>query len=336
MSDTVVETEVISDAVQLACRAPSLHNSQPWRWVADDRGLHLFLDRSRLMYSADRSGREAVISCGAVLDHLRTALAASGWEAHVDRLPDPNHHDHLATVTVTPMDYVTEAHRRRADAILLRRTDRLPMAPAPDWESFERLMRARLADVLADAQAGLHADLHADVLADEARAQLAETAHLTEALRLYDSSYHAELSWWTAPFEGGEGIPQSSLVSAAESERVDVGRTFPVTHGAERRPTVGEDRATVVVLSTDGDDRLDALRAGEAMSAVLLEATMAGLGTCIVTHVTELESSRRIIGGLLDRDARPQVLIRIGLAPSLEAVPPPTPRRALQDVLRFG
>ncbi|MGE2715093.1 Acg family FMN-binding oxidoreductase [Mycolicibacterium litorale] len=325
MSDTVVESEVIRDAVQLACRAPSLHNSQPWRWVCDATGLHLFLDPSRLMDSADRSGREAVISCGAVLDHLRVALAAAGWDAHVDRLPDPNHPDHLATVTVTPKDFVTEAHRRRADALLLRRTDRLPMAAPPDWESFHTLMRARVQD-----------EVHTDVLSDDARTLLAETAHLTEALRLYDSSYHAELSWWTAPFEAGEGIPQSALVSAAESERVEVGRAFPVTHGAERRPAIDEDRATVVVLSTDGDARIDALRTGEAMSAVLLEATMAGLGTCIVTHVTEIESSRSIVGSLVERDVRPQVLIRIGLAPSIEAVPPPTPRRPLHDVLRFG
>ncbi|BBY14568.1 Acg family FMN-binding oxidoreductase [Mycolicibacterium litorale] len=325
MSDTVVATEVIRDAVRLACRAPSLHNSQPWRWVADADGLHLFLDPARLMYWADRSGREAVISCGAVLDHLRVALAAAGWEAHVERLPDREDPDHLATVTVTPMESVSEAHRRRADAILLRRTDRLPMAAAPDWESFEPLMRARVED-----------DVHADILADQLRGELAETSHLTEVLRLYDSSYHAELSWWTAPFDAGEGIPQSALVSAAESERVDVGRNFPVTRGAERRPGIGGDRATIVVLSTDGDDRLDALRSGEAMSAVLLEATMAGLGTCTVTHVTEVASSRGIVGNLIGRAARPQVLIRVGLAPSLEAVPPPTPRRALRDVLRFA
>lgn len=321
----MLDPEVIRDAVQLACRAPSLHNSQPWRWVVEGDQLHLFLDPARLLHSADRSGREAVISCGAMLDHLRVSLAAAGWTAHTDRLPDPNHRDHLATVTVTPMEFVTEAHRRRADAILLRRTDRLPMATVPDWESFEPLMRARL-----------EAGVQLDVLADDLHPQLAEASQLTEALRLYDSSYHTELGWWTTPFEIGEGIPQSSLVSAAESERVGLGRSFTVTRGAERRPTIEGDRATIVVLSTDGDDRLDALRSGEAMSAVLLEATMAGLATCTVTHVTELPPSRALIGGLLEREARPQVLIRIGLAPAIEQVPPPTPRRPLEQVLQSG
>ena len=34
MRDAPVDAEIIRVAVQLACRAPSLHNSQPWRWVA--------------------------------------------------------------------------------------------------------------------------------------------------------------------------------------------------------------------------------------------------------------------------------------------------------------
>ncbi|MGH3523221.1 MAG: NAD(P)H nitroreductase, partial [Mycobacterium sp.] len=98
MPVTMVEPEVIKDAVRLACRAPSLHNSQPWQWVlADDGRLQLFLDPSRVMLS-DRSGREALIGCGAALDHLRVAMAAAGWCTQVNRFPNPNDPNHLATM----------------------------------------------------------------------------------------------------------------------------------------------------------------------------------------------------------------------------------------------
>ncbi|OOK63389.1 putative nAD(P)H nitroreductase acg [Mycobacterium kansasii] len=60
---------------ELACHAPSLHNSQPWRWLADSTAVDLFLDPHRLVTSADSSGREAVISCGALLDHFQVAMA---------------------------------------------------------------------------------------------------------------------------------------------------------------------------------------------------------------------------------------------------------------------
>ena len=324
MPDTMVDSEVIKSAVQLACRAPSLHNSQPWQWVANGVGLKLFVDPDRVVYSTDRSGREALISCGVVLDHLRVATAAAGWSTNIERLPDPHNTNHLATLKFTPMDVVTDAHRRRADAILLRRTDRLPMAAPTDWEPFESVLRA------------LDDSVVLDVIADDARRELAEASQLTESLRLYDMSYHAELNWWTAPFETTDGIPHSSLVSAAESERVDVGRNFPVTPHSERRVSIDEDRSKVVVLSTEGDTREDALRCGEMLSRVLLECTLAGLATCPLTHMTEVAASRHIIATLTGRSAWPQVLIRVGVAPVLEQLPPPTPRRPLDDVLWFS
>ncbi|MBX8688753.1 NAD(P)H nitroreductase [Mycobacterium sp. 20091114027_K0903767] len=323
MPDTMFDTATLTRAVQLASRAPSLHNTQPWRLVAEGDCLHLYLDPNRVVTATDRSAREAVISCGVLLDHLRVAMAAAGWATTVDRFPNPNDLDHLATLQFSLMDFVTDAHRRRADAILARRTDRLPMTAYADWDAFEVLLRARLAE----------GPVHLDVLAEDMRSTVAEAAELTESLRLYDSGYHAELAWWTTPFATEDGIPQSSLVSAAESERVAVARTFPVTVHTDRRPTVGDDSATLVVLSTDGYSRADALDAGEALSALLLECTLSGLSTCPVSHVTELHASRDIIGTLIGRDACPQLLIRIGIAPTITDAPPPTPRRAVDTFL---
>jgi hypothetical protein len=328
MPATKVETRLIKDAVRSACRAPSLHNSQPWQWVANNGRLELFLDSSREMLS-DRSGREALIGCGAALDHLRVATAAAGWQAHVARLPNPNDPNHLASIDFTPMDYVTEGHRRRAGAIKARRTDRLPFIAPMQREALEPLLRSAI-DNAIDNEA-----VHLDVLPDEVRHRLAQASQLAESLRLYDSTYHSELRWWTSPFEGAEGIPYTSLVSAAESERVDVGRTFPITHNRERRTEVPEDHSTILVLSTDDDSRLDALETGEALSAVLLDCTMADLATCPVTHVTELKVTREMIAALLDEGRRPQVVVRVGVAPVADQAPKPTPRRPLDEVLRL-
>jgi nitroreductase len=324
MPATMVETEVIKDAVQLACHAPSLHNSQPWEWVYRDGRLDLFLDNSRAMLS-DRSGREALISCGVVLDHLRVAMAAAGWRARIHRFPNANNLNHLASVNFAAMDQVTEGDRRRAGAILLRRTDRLPFMGPTDWELFEPKLRHAVDG----------SSVRLDVMSDDLRPQLVEASQLAESLRFYDSSYHSELDWWAAPFEFSEGIPRSSRISADESERVDIGRLFPLTRHGERRPEVPEDHSKVLLLSTDDDSRADALASGEALSAVLLECTMAGLATCPVTHITEVRASRELVGALLDHDAVPQVLIRVGVAPAMEEVPPATPRRPLDEVLHM-
>ena len=91
-----------------------------------------------------------------------------------------------------------------------------------------------------------------------------------------------------------------------------------------------------MLLSGDTDSRADALASGEALSAVLLECTMAGLATCTLTHITEVRTTRELVTALLGYDSQPQVLIRVGVAPVVEALPPVTPRRPLADVFRVN
>jgi nitroreductase len=325
MTQLTADTKVITTAVELACRAPSLHNSQPWQWVASGTSVDLFVDPHRTVTSTDKSGREAIISCGAALDHFRVAMAAVGWDTHVERFPNPNNLDHLASTDFVSVDFVTQARRDRADAIPHRRTNRLPFRAPKHWVSFEPVLRSSFE---TDS-------VTLDVLGDDARPRLAEASRLTEALRRYDDRYHQELLWWTAPLRESEGIPQSALVSEADSRRVDVNRGFP-SDPYERSSAGTYDQAKILVLSTPSDTRADALNCGEALSAILLECTMAGLATCPVTHITELEGSRDIIRDLTTAPALvPQVLIRVGIEPEGELVPPPTPRRPLSDVLEI-
>jgi hypothetical protein len=74
------------------------------------------------------------------------------------------------------------------------------------------------------------------------------------------------------------------------------------------------------------------LQCGEMLSAVLLEATMAGLATCTLTHIIEQHAGRNLVSALTDQTTTPQVLVRVGLAPEVETQPPLTPRRPLDEV----
>ncbi len=325
-ADVVPGGTVIANAVMLACRAPSLHNSQPWRWVAEGSALHLVADRTRFMLAADSTGREVILSCGAVLDHLRVAMAAAGWASAVERFPDPHDPDHLAELRFTPSKSVTDEQRRRADAILLRRTDRLPFAEPADWVKLETALR----------QSGIPHGVMFDIVLDNARPELARASQLTETLRHYDPSYQAELEWWTAPFEFDSGLPPSARVSASEASRVDVARSFPPAGGGDRRADIGFDQSKIVVLSTLHEDaRDDVLRCGEALSAVLLECAMAGMETCTLTHMIEVAPSREIVRKLIGQVGLPQLLIRIGQTPENDRDLPATPRRPLTDVLEL-
>jgi hypothetical protein len=126
--------------------------------------------------ATDSSGREMILSCGAVLDHLRVAIAAAGWDTTIARFPDPTQPDYVAAVEFGPLPIVGDTQRARADAIHRRRTDRLPFAAPRGWATLESTLRG-----LVDGEVVM-----LDVVPDDARPQLADASRLTESLRRQD------------------------------------------------------------------------------------------------------------------------------------------------------
>ena len=126
-------------------------------------------------------------------------------------------------------------------------------------------------------------------------------------------------------------------MSASDADRVDVARSFPPAGGSGRRAAVDHDRSKIVVLSTpQGDARPEVLRCGEALSAVLLECTVAGLATCTLTHLTEVAASRTVMAKIVGTAGQPQLLVRIGRSPSDGRRAERTGRRPVTEVLTFG
>ncbi|MFI7665591.1 Acg family FMN-binding oxidoreductase [Nocardia sp. NPDC049526] len=319
---SVPDRSTVLAAVRSAGRAPSLHNTQPWRWVFDGTRLHLYRDNDRLLTSADPLGRQLVISCGAMLHHVRTAFAAKGWHTDTTRLPDTGHPDYLAVVEFRPWPEPPIGVLARARAIDKRRTDRLPLyAPT----GLSQLLHAGRMLVTPH-------DIELDLLHEDARAKLTAASDHTTAVRRYDMEYQAELHWWAGHSGDPEGVPRESLVSDAEFTRVGVGRNFPAAPHSARRGDL-EDHARLLVLSSPSESVTTWLHTGEALSAVLLECTTAGLASCSMTHITEVPSVRKVIAGMLPHPGIPQVVIRVGSAPDDESETAPTPRRPLTDIL---
>src|SRR4051812_48503093 len=82
-----------------ATLAPSVHNTQPWRFHLRTDALDIYADRSRQLSVLDPTGRQLLISCGCALFNARTSLAADDVEVTVDRLPIEGRSDLLATLT---------------------------------------------------------------------------------------------------------------------------------------------------------------------------------------------------------------------------------------------
>ncbi|WP_029896775.1 Acg family FMN-binding oxidoreductase [Nocardia brasiliensis] len=310
---------LVRAALALACRAPSVHNTQPWHWVFDGSKLLLYRDTARQLPAVDPQHRQGIISCGAALDHARQAFVSMDWFPHITRLPQPRCPELLAALEFRPLSGPLNRTAARVRAIPRRHTDRLPMLPPEDWP-----------DVLATARelARPH-QVAVDEITDENRPRLADaTRHIT-ALRRHDTAYQDELHWWSGASES-RGIPTAALASSAEAARTNVARAFPFAPYANRRADL-EDRSRLLLLSTAGDSRTQWLHTGEALSNILLECTARGLATCELTHLTELVTTRSMLAELLSRPGAAQVIVRVGIAPDETGVTW-SPRRPLSEV----
>src|SRR3954454_12895482 len=89
MMDWDLDPTVFEDIVADATRAPSMHNSQPWRFRLTGPTIDLLLDPRRQLPVVDSTGRAARIACGAALYNLRLTLAVRGTPPLVALLPDP-------------------------------------------------------------------------------------------------------------------------------------------------------------------------------------------------------------------------------------------------------
>ena len=113
----------LTSVLDVAARAPSLANRQPWRWLVDGSAVRLYADWGRQGGDAPTDRRDVLLGCGAVLDHCAVALAAAGWRSRVRRFPGSDDDGPLAVLEVVeqPPDPV---HLELAAAIPLRRADR--------------------------------------------------------------------------------------------------------------------------------------------------------------------------------------------------------------------
>src|SRR5690348_7611349 len=99
--------DLLREAACVATRAPSIANSQPWRWRIHDDVLELRCDPSRQLSVADPHGQLMVISCGALLHHATVVLAVLGAGSAVERVDDPTDPVLLARLRLTGTRAVT-------------------------------------------------------------------------------------------------------------------------------------------------------------------------------------------------------------------------------------
>ena len=242
--DRAYEEGVLAQCVHAATLAPSIYNSQPWRFRIRRGGIDVLADTMRALPAIDPDGREMHISLGAAVLNMQVLLTANGVRPQVALLPDPAHPRVVARVTgggeVTPSlrDVVM------VSAVKRRRTARVPYEDRPLGQA--------LVDSLTKAARVEGATL--TVLDDsDARGLLALVRTADNRLR-DDPSYRVELSQWTSDWPGRQdGVLPGSFGPPSRDAALpmrDFGAYQPWVH---REPEQFETHPTIAVLSTTGD-----------------------------------------------------------------------------------
>jgi nitroreductase len=313
--------KVLRRIVGLASRAPSVHNTQPWRWRAHSGVLELHADHTRQLRAGDPEGRNLVISCGAALHHAQVAAQALGWASQVERVPYGAASTLLARLAFT-RTAVPAGSAEQLEAIERRCTDRRRFTSWPVPED-------RLAHLAGRASAwGVRALPLLDV-ADRFRAELLE--HRAFERQRDDEQIALELHDWVE-HEAPEGIP-SSVRPGSDAGEAQRPSRFPagVLEESEGREVEGSDG--LIVLCGPDDTPLAWLQAGEGLSALWLAATVEGLSVVPLSQVVEVPETRdalqrEVLGGL----AHPLILVRVGWQAISRSELPRTPRRPVDDI----
>ena len=261
----------LEGVLEVAARAPSSDNLQPWRWRVDSGSVRLYADWDRHSGGAPKDRRDVLLGCGAVLDHCVVAFGAAGWSPRVRRLPDDRDDSLLAILEVIEQP-AREAQLELAGAISRRRADRRRYPPRPIPPATLELLYIR-------------------------------AARLGVELAV---------------------VPRSCWV---RHEDGSVALCFPGNQGEP------DDDGVLLVVGTRADTDAMRLRAGEALSHITLTATALGLASCPLTEpLNDMRSRLGLACEVFDGEAHPQALIRIGLAPADDALPPPSLRRPVSEI----
>ncbi|AVV45095.1 hypothetical protein PYK79_48900 [Streptomyces sp. ID05-04B] len=305
-----VDATAVQALLAAAVAAPSIHNTQPWRFRLDpdSRSIEVRVDRERWLPRTDPERRAQYLSVGAAVFNLRLAAAHLGWNTVVRLLPAADDHDPPATVrlTIGPVAEGQASLDVLYEAIERRHTSRMPFTgrPVPEPIVTEMIGSARSEGAYLDVP---------DIVGTRRLLRLTEAAEARNAGRP-DRKAEAR-TWVTAPgADTSYGIPLAALGPPDASGRMPM-RDFTGELPASRPPVLRFERhAQVALLWTERDRREDWLRAGQALQRVLLTATLRGVRTSMLHQAMEWPDLRAALAGSRQRRC-PQLLIRFGYGP---------------------
>ncbi|MEV0189599.1 hypothetical protein AB0I39_13815 [Kitasatospora purpeofusca] len=326
MIPLVLDAAALEKLVAAAVAAPSIHNSQPWRFRLrpETSVLEVRAARGRALPATDPAGRALHISVGAAVLNLRVAARHLGLAPEVRLLPDPSDPDLLAAVGLdAPAAARVPGTEALYEAIWRRHSIRTPFTgePVPAAVLDELVVAARTEDARLELPGHEETARILELTAEAERRNTTERAQQAE-------SRNAVHSGELLP----SGIPARSLGPQDRDARLPMRDFTALGPTGHRAVATFESEPRIAVLVTGHDGRADWLRAGLALEHVLLAATVHSVRASLLHQAMEWPYLRWAAREPHQGPGHVQMLIRLGYGPAGA----PTPRLAVHEVLEQG
>lgn len=332
------ETDVRRKALSWAILAPNPHNMQPW--LVDLRTpdeITLYVDRSRLLPVTDPFNRQITIGCGAFLHYLHMGLAEQGVAAEQLPFPEGQPLPVLDDRPIVRLRLVKGAKAAPYDffgQIVRRRTNREAYADRQvDPAAFERLAALPYVDGTLDAA---RVERLKALVYEGARIEAhTPAAHRESVERTFIGAKDVAAHPWGISLDKPVMTAMNAAGVLTKAKMATPG-TIAFDEALKFLKTAADTARGFVWVTSQGDDRIDQIGAGEAYARLCLVAAQDGLAIHPWSQGLQEYASQKPVFDALHRELAPaggriQMLARIGY-PTGDI--PPAPRRGLDAQIR--
>jgi hypothetical protein len=305
----MISKENYMTILNASIRAPSAHNSQPWKISVKENKIYIEPELSRSLPIGDPDHRELWTSLGCFIQNLITAAETIGFEVEI-------RYDLPQIVVSILGDTSTNSTEQSLKNIYNRRTSRNPYTNKyPD------------AKFLSDINALPSTDLKLDVITNEEKKnRLADIALKADIEAFSSSLFREELSSYMHPIDSknSTGLKVPRLI-ASLCKYVNLGKLAKRMN----EKILKNHTPVFFLISTSKDSEKNWIEAGLLYEKIALLATEYGMVTGPWSAPILNVNCSKEIQKVIKTTMRPQIFSRLGYE---ENISPPTSRLTIKQL----
>ncbi len=319
------------EIIELAKRAPSSHNSQPWSITIMNNQVNIYCDITRQLKIVDPDMREAYISCGAFARFIQIVANAGGRILDLSWARDIDQEQPLAVL-------------RESDELICKEDD-LPKVYAMSYRSTYRGQFAKREVATGLITEIIEKDIRESIKAlfieGDDRKVFEDHIRISNKLQYGDLSFRLELIHWIRSSQSlvtklKDGLTWYALglskIGAYFFKKML--KHYNIANIVNRRDLAKlRVSKNLLVIGSRDDSATSLLDTGAFLADLTLNLCLLGIYVTFYNQPIQLSNQRASLKKDLSLDFDPQLVMTLGYPKRLPLRK--TPRRVTEDIVRY-